>query len=337
VTYQQLSGTTGIRFIRSTDRGRTWTRQTIDNGYGLTALCTSPSGIIYCAYRNLSGSLLKYSFSSDSGNTWAPFVTLDTACSYTTGYGDRAPLLSIAAPTDSNIILVLCDQRYGNWDILYKYSTDWGTSWSAFTQLSDLVAGGQCKGWVTADPYGGLHFIWYHTPSWPTSASSRWSVRYTYSNDYGMTVRPSIRLTDTTFLSPVTFMGEYHTIVCDSQNAYCVWTDGRDGDLDLWFSKVALSQIGVEENGLVSLKKQNVILRVPAVVRDYLPLEVELKQASNINISIFDVNGRKVLSKDLGYQPAGIYQQAIYGLPKQQVLFVRVEAKDIVTRKVVIY
>ncbi|MFO7650396.1 MAG: sialidase family protein, partial [bacterium] len=248
ICWQQLSTPTGIMLARSSDGGRTWTRAIIDTRLYITGIDVSPSGILYVCLRTSGGGLYFFK-STDGGNTWPTDLkrTLDTQCQYTSGWGDRAPMPCIAAPTDDNVVVTIVDQRYGNWDVLYTRSTDAGNTWSALAQLPDSTAGAQCKGWLEADCYGGLHSLWYHTPSWPTSNSSRWSVRYRYSSDFGATWRPSIRLNDTTFTSPVDFMGEYHIMQSDSTWLRCVWADGREGDLDLWYSQARLDAIGVTE------------------------------------------------------------------------------------------
>lgn len=324
----------GIIFAKSTDGGRTWTRTEADpTRTGITGICTSPSGIIYLMNRYWSGGSVHCTRSTDRGETWAPWVTVATGCTYTSGYGDRAPLPSIAAPTDSIVFITWVDDRYGNWDILYSRSTNAGRTWSPVAQLADSTAGGQCKGWVTADCYGRLHFIWYHTPSWPTSSNSQWSVRYTHSDDYGATIEPSIRLTDTTFRSPVTFMGEYHVLVTDSNYARVVWTDGRGGDLDLYFAQALLSQIGIEENPFRTTRLPGVSLSVPALTREALPVEFGLRRTGPVIIGVYDALGRSLAHADLGVMPAGLHRHEFSGLPTGRPLFVHLRADETVTAR----
>ncbi len=287
------TGTSGIWFAKSTDRGRSWSRERIDYR---TGICVSPSGILYIVLRYWSGGSLHVWKSTDGGATWPQKVTLDAQCSYTAGYG--------------------------------------GLNWTALTRLNDSVAGGQCKGWVTADPLGGLHIIWYHTPSWPTSASSWWSVRYQYSDDYGATIRPSIRLSDTTFRSPVSFMGEYHIILADSNVVRCVWTDGREGDLDLWFAQADLSAIGVEENPFRVYRMPEVSLSIPTVFHGTrLPVEFSLRHSADARLEILDALGRRLRSIALGPRQPGRHRVSVSGLPRSRTLFVRLVAGETVTRR----
>jgi hypothetical protein len=326
----------GIVFAKTTDRGRTWNRTVADSTQtGMTCICMSPSGIIYLMNRNWGGVSVFCTRSTDQGATWASWVTVDTSCSYREHYGDRAPLPSIAAPTDSNVVVTWVDDRHGNWDILYSRSTDGGATWSPTAILNDSNAGGQCKGWVTADYKGRLHFIWYHTPSWLPSASSRWSVRYTYSDDYGATISPSMRLTDTTSTSQVTFLGEYHIIVTDSTYARAVWTDGRGGDNDLFFAEALLTDLGVEENPWRVTRIPGLALDVPAIARgSALPVNFTTTSPGVLNLAVFDAAGRMLKNVDVGRRAPGDYSEVLAGLPTGQTLFVKLTSgSETVTRK----
>ncbi len=248
VAWQEFGGTEeGIRFARSYDRGRTWQRFTVDpTTTGLVALTVSRSGVLHLAVVEWSSGNITYRRSYDHGSSWTSPVPVSYV-SYSGGYGDRAPINSIAAFGDDTLFITWVDDRGGTWDVLGSYSHDGGNTWSPPVPVNASVSGAQCKGWATYDPYGGLHVFYYHTPSWPTDSNSLWSVMYRYSPDFGRTWYPEIRITDTTFRSPVSFMGDYHTILADSHYVYAVWSDGREGDLDLFFSKAPLSALRVAE------------------------------------------------------------------------------------------
>jgi hypothetical protein len=337
VAWQQWGASQqGIIFAKSTDRGRTWNRTVADSTQtGMTCICMSPSGIIYLMNRNWGGVSVFCTRSTDQGSTWASWVTVDTSCSYAEQYGDRAPLPSIAAPTDSNVVVTWVDDRHGNWDILYSRSSDGGATWTPAAILNDSAAGGQCKGWVTADFRGNLHFIWYHTPSWLPSSSSRWSVRYAFSDDYGATIRPSIRLTDTTFASQVSFLGEYHIIVTDSTYARAIWTDGRGGDNDLFFAEAQLTELGVEENPWHVTRIPELALEVPTITSgSALPVNFAVLKPGRLSLTVFDAVGRMLRNVDIGQVVPGNHSEVLAGLPTGRTLFVRLTSgSEAVTRK----
>ncbi len=254
VVWQEFGGSSpGLKLARSFDGGMTWQRFRITSSTGITALDISPSGVLHLAY--VSGYGIYYRKSTDKGATWTSARLLNYV-SYSSGYGDRAPIPSISVYGEDVIFVSWVDDRNGTWDILGMYSYDGGSSWNGPIRINDSVAGGQCKSWVEFDPYGNLHVFYYSTGSWPTSSSSLWSVRYQVSLDSGRTWSPSIRITDTVFYGN-DFMGDYHTIYADSFYIYAVWADGREGDMDLFFSKAPIGALINKESRVVRRRDKN--------------------------------------------------------------------------------
>ncbi|MEO0223862.1 MAG: sialidase family protein [candidate division WOR-3 bacterium] len=260
VSWQEFGGTSsGIKFARSFDRGKTWQRFVVDpSRTGITALTVSKSGIIYLAYVSDN---IYFTKSYNKGQNWTTPIIIDYV-SYSSGYGDRAPINSISVYNDNVLFITWVDSRNGNWDIRGSYSYDGGNTWSNSYIVNKLVSGGQCKSWVSFDPYGNLHLMYYHTPSWPTSSSSKWSIYYQVSKDSGKTWSSPIRVSDTTFLDKAPsstngFMGDYHMIVSDSYFVYVIWSDGRDGNQNLYFSKAPINVVvSYEKNSLISYNEE---------------------------------------------------------------------------------
>jgi len=260
VSWQEFGGTSsGIKFARSFDRGKTWQRFVVDPlRTGITALSLSKSGIIYLAYVSDN---LYFTKSYNKGQNWTTPIVIDYV-SYSSGYGDRAPINSISVYNDNVLFITWVDSRNGNWDIRGSYSYDGGNTWSNSYIVNKLVLGGQCKSWVSFDPYGNLHLMYYHTSSWPTSSSSKWSIYYQVSRDSGKTWSSPIRVSDTTFLDKAPsstngFMGDYHMIVTDSYFVYVIWSDGRDGNQNLYFSKAPINVVvNYEKSNLTSYNEE---------------------------------------------------------------------------------
>jgi hypothetical protein len=293
VAWQEFGGSEeGIRFAKSIDYGATFERQTIDTTRrGLIALNMDDQGVLYLAYI-YDG--LYFTKSYDDGETWTPPVYLSNVI-YSSGVGDRAPINSLAAYGDGVLFISWVDSRNGNWDILGMRSIDGGENWTGPFIVNDITTGGQCKGWVTFDPYGYLHIFWYHTPDWPTTTSSLWSVRYQYSADSGLSFTSSFRITDTTFLAhyftDTTFMGDYHTIVTDSNYIYAIWTDGRDGNMNLYFSK-AILPLSIEEKESKSSLPRLLSFEIQSPFRGRTLLKINLREGSRVDIKVYDVCGR---------------------------------------------
>jgi len=153
------------------------------------------------------GNAVYYMKSTDKGQSWSSPKYLANY-SYTSSYGDRAPINSITAIGNVVFISWVDNSYNGSWDVNGIRSTNGGTTWGLPFIVNDVTSGGQCKGWAHFDCYGGLHMFYYSTPDWPTDSSSLFSIRYQFSADSGNTFTPSIRISDVDFISHNGFMGE---------------------------------------------------------------------------------------------------------------------------------
>jgi hypothetical protein len=334
--FQEINGGSeqGMRFCKSTDGGETWDRQTVvrtSNG-GISTICVDPAGTVYFAYDQ--NSTLYFLKSTDQGETWTTPVNLGSI-NYSTGWGDRAAMPNICAPQNGMLMLAWTDNRNGNWDVLYRRSTDGGANWTPVAMLNDSSVGGQFKVWMTSDVYGGLHIMYYSTPSWPTSISSLMSMRYRYSPDGGAALRPSIRVSDTTFQSWVSFLGEYHNILCDSQRVYLEWADGRDGvNNELYFASALIRDLAAEEYPTVPEKAP--VLSISAFSCGSAGFSVNLVRSGAVELAVFDASGRLVRSLYHGLLPQGRTSFVAGSLPASRPLFLRLDGAASETRKFIV-
>lgn len=285
VVWQQTSGNTGIRLAKSTDYGQSFSQWEILNDNGITALTMDENEVLHLALVAWYDGVY-YMKSYDKGQTWTSAQYLSDYY-YSSSYGDRAPINSIAA-TGNVVFITWVDTRYSGWDILAMRSEDGGNTWTGPFVVNEDMTGGQCKGWSVFDPYGGLHVTYYSTPDWPTNQYSLFSFWYRFSADSGKTFYPAIRISDTEFRSWADFMGEYHVCVADSNYIYAEWTDGRNGyDNDLYFSKALLSQVKI---------KEDYTFKPPVEVR--FPVILKSKSVSDIfstgKFELYDIMGRKI-------------------------------------------
>ncbi len=292
VVWQRVQPYDGIWFAKSTDYGASFTAYKIWDRQYISALCMDENENLHLALVDFTtGPLLYYRKSTDKGETWSDEVYLSN-WAYDPSYGDRAPINSITARGDV-VFVTWVDTRNGHWDINGIRSTDGGETWNTRFVVNDIIAGGQCKGWAHFDVYGGLHVIWYHTPDWPTSPSSLFSLRYQYSADSGATFKPSVRVSDTATQSHDTFMGEYHICVSDSQYLYAIWTDGRNGDYnDLYFSKALLNELSSEEE-LAYTPDPCHVLNMPTLWNGSVVMNVT-QHPHPVEIKAYDISGRMV-------------------------------------------
>lgn len=291
VTWQQISGQQGIWFARSTDYGHTFTDYRIWTTNGITALCMDESGNLHLAVVTW-GDQVYYLKSTDQGQNWTTPKYL-ASYSYSSSYGDRAPINSITANGDVVFITWVDNSYNGSWDVNAIRSTDGGNTWGAPFIINDITSGGQCKGWAHFDCYGGLHFFYYNTPDWPTDSSSLFSIRYQFSPDSGATFNPGIRLSDVNFISHNDFMGEYHILRSDSAYLYAQWTDGRNSNYnDLYFSKALLTELATEEE-LPKNTSDYSIFQVPTIWRGKVTMKIA-GYFQDLDIKAYDISGRSV-------------------------------------------
>ena len=325
VAWQQVSGQTGIWFARSTDCGQTFAASQIWNRMYINALGMDENENLHLMLVASGGGGVYYRKSTDHGDTWSDEVYLDY-WTYSQSYGDRAPINSITAR--GNVVFATwVDNRNGSWDVRGIRSTDGGTTWGNSFVVNDITTGGQCKGWAHFDVFGGLHVIYYHTPDWPTSVSSIFELRYQYSPDSGATFTPSIRVSDTSFVSHADFMGEYHVCVSDSTCLYTIWTDGRNGDdNDLYFSKAPLSALGVHAGSPAYVADQRALL-MPTVWQGIVEMRIQ-RNVSPVDINLYDITGSLIKKLSVrGTADARTLSLNSTDLPRG-VIFVRVSGPN---------
>lgn len=326
IAWQQTSGQTGIRFAKSTNYGATWNLSLIWSRTGIAALCMDEYDILHLALVAWGAGRVYYKRSTNYGQTWSSETYLSDF-TYSSSYGDRAPINSITAK-DNVVFITWVDQTFGTWDIRAVRSTDGGSTWSSPYVINDITPGGQCKCWVLFDGSGGLHLTYYHTPDWPTNPSSLFSFRYQYSSDAGVTFNPGIRVSDTSVTSLDDFIGEYHITQADDAYLYAIWTDGRNGDYnDLYFSKALLLDLRVAEEDRDE-QIVNRILAVPTIWNSKVLMRVQ-PYASPLEINAYDISGRLVKHIYAGRVSSPMLIQLDHNDFPQGIIFVRLHSKDI--------
>jgi hypothetical protein len=329
VVWQQVSGQTGIWLGRSTDNGQSFNDTRIWTKTGISHLAIDQQKRLHLVVGSFSGSV-DYRKSTDQGDTWSSAKSVGNTSTYRSDYGDRAPITSITAHDDNVFVTWVDNSIDGSWEIRGARSSDGGSSFSQAITVNDDTDGGQCKGFAHFDCYGGLHVLYYHTPSWPTSSSSKFSVRHRYSPDGGATFKPSIRITDGEWESHADFIGEYHILRSDSQYVYAVWTDGRNpGDNDLYFSKARIDDIvSIGGKSVKYASRPYKILSVPILSGRNIVMKVS-PFSEPLTINAFDLSGRKIKRIYNGKVTAPINLTVKSGDLPSGVVFFKVNGKSV--------
>ncbi len=327
VVWQQVNGATGIYFARSTNYGVSFSDTRIWDKTGICALAIDEKKVLHLAVGSFGGTL-SYRKSTNKGATWSAEKQLGNQSTYETGYGDRAPINSITACKDVVFITWVDNSLNGSWEVNGIRSTNGGETFGQKFVVNDITAGGQCKGYAHFDCYGGLHFIYYHTPQWPVSQSSIYSVRYQYSKDGGATFSKSIRLTDAEWKSHAEFMGEYHVVRSDSQYIYAVWADGRNPDNNyLYFSKALLSDITAKMPDATAPASPR-HLCMPSLCRGEAIITVSGCRKP-FEIIAFDASGRIVKKLYAGKSTAPVRVKLKNTDVPAGILFIRLQSENI--------
>jgi len=215
-------GNCEIYFKKSVDGGTTWVTKRITNNAGWSGdpVIAVDGPNIYMAWEDdTSGNYeIYFKKSDDRGITW----TTNRRLTYTTGYS-YAPAIAV---NGSNIYVVWEDSTPGNNEILFKKSTDEGTTWTTNTNLSNTAGGSYDPSVVVDGPYTYV--------VWDDNTPGNYEIYFKKSDDDGTTWTTSKRLTNNAGNS------FRPAIAVDGSNAYVVWEDNTLVNYEIYFKKGVL-------------------------------------------------------------------------------------------------
>ena len=270
----------GMRFVRSTDKGATWSSVTTlssDVAIGCH-LTTGPDGALYVAWPDLDSRELRFRKSTDGGATFADArVIATTKDSYEVSIPamcERKVLIYLSIGVDRSngphrgTVYASWTDRDGttedpgcsdttsaaNSNIYFSSSTDGGNTWSAPKIIHDNPAStDQFNQWMDVDPDdGSLHVIYYNTKD--DTGRHKTHLYYIASTDGGATwvdeTRISTAQTDETVSGADPFgnqYGDYNGLVAYRGVAFPSWTDRRttnpDGKEQIYTARISRRDI----------------------------------------------------------------------------------------------
>jgi hypothetical protein len=272
-----------IRFVRSTNAGTNWSPwiKLNDNPsndgsarQGSQAL-EGPGGILHVLWGldDRDGTYGVYiTTSNDSGQTFGPnrFVAHQFLID---NMPWRTALLPSAAVDlhNGNVYIAWYDSRFrsGFTDIAFIRSTNGGASWDTpiFVNASIGDSTQQFMPAIAIDPAGRIFLTWYDTR---VGGGNVVDVFYTYSEDYGQTWAPEARITTVgsvpvfdSFSSSV--MGDYNGLAADGHNIYGNWGDSRNGNQDIYASRISTPMPWGDMNGDGVINSSDVVLLINRV------------------------------------------------------------------------
>jgi len=184
------TGNYEIFYKTSSDYGTNWsndTQLTFHSGRDLKPVVRQMSdGTIWIVWSSdrSGGYDLYLKDSQNNGDSWSEDIQLTTDPSL-----DKMP--SLAQMSNGTIWLVYASDRTGNYDLYYKTSSDFGTSWSGNTQLSSgpKIDSNPCV-FQTMDEK-----IWIFWSRREAAEIANDDIYYMYSSDNGVTWSDSFQFT----------------------------------------------------------------------------------------------------------------------------------------------
>jgi len=215
-------GNDEIYYKRSTDSGVTWgadSRLTNNPSTSFYPSLSSTDSFVHLSWmdRRDGNPETYYKRSTDNGSSWSQDVRLTND-----PYETWNPSISASG---SIVHVVWHETQGGVYEIRYKRSSDYGTTWVPDTLLTNPSDTAAYPSIAVAGPL--VHITWSdNRDGFPNS-----EVYYKRSTDYGSTWLPDLRLTNDPRSSACP------TVAGSGQNVHVVWYDLRDGNYEVYYKR----------------------------------------------------------------------------------------------------
>lgn len=227
-----LMGNSEVYHCRSTDGGTTWdtpAQMSYGSGSSEGASVAAFGSSVHVAWHDTRfgwwNNEIYYRCSTDDGLTWG----VETRMTEDTTFSN---LPSIAV-SGTNVHVVWEEMRDGNFEIYYKRSTDNGATWGADTRLTLDPGDSFCPSLIASG--ANVHL------AWQDSRDGNEEIYYKVSTDNGSTWGPDVRLSDYPSIS------QLPSVAAAGPAVHVVWTDERDGDLEIYYKRDPTGNTGVRE------------------------------------------------------------------------------------------
>jgi len=325
-------GASGMRVVRSTDRGVTWSSpQSFTGGQGAYVAVGANGGVqggsVYFAAKN--GSSIIVNRSTDGGATFLPQVVATTYQSGGTICSGRYTFKNCIRISD--FPTMAADNSYtstrGNVYIVYSRnpgtadvsdinlvrSTDYGISWSTPVRVNDdATTTDQVLPAISVDSKTGrVYIVWYDSRVDPSN-NLLTRIYGTVSTDGGLTFAPNTAVSNADFnpnnmavsqgTGEARYMGDYFGVSAIGNTSYVVWMDGRNNSLGSYTGyypdfgmTVSSNQLNVGNNDSVKVSVKIPIINGPFNQRVKFSASLDSLPTSG-NISFAFQNGKDSIS-----------------------------------------
>jgi hypothetical protein len=225
------------RYRNSKDHGVTWGKELPIGGVGQgTAIGLGNTGLVHIGYH--SGGNLRYVQSKDFGGSVTSAKTIADMGSVC--FSDCFPrnfgiVGGGSDPTGQIVAFTWGGNRSGSSeDVWVITSADGGETWNEPQKVNDDDGSAyQVHPWAAVDNAGQIHVAWTDLRKGATTNSTM----YARSPGPGEPFEANIEITDSNEGKLSGFYGDYKPLMVYGNDVYAIWSDPRDGGLNVYFSR----------------------------------------------------------------------------------------------------
>ncbi len=220
-----------LRAAASNDGGQTWSASTPvskhnDSTWIYGNLTVGPDGTYYAAWeRQYSSSRWDETFfskSTDGGLTWTPQVKVYSGSQY-------SEPCQIVAGDSGRVFIVINDDQYYRYNLVLRYSTNYGASWNTGTQLTEYPA--QEGSYIPAMFVNGDSLYVLYKQYNNTLNHSQFN--FLKSTDAGQSWSSAVQVNDSLEIEDLNNPGGFSlypsiTVAPGGKRIYAVWADRRE-------------------------------------------------------------------------------------------------------------
>jgi hypothetical protein len=244
----------GIAVATSSNGGQTSNAVFVNDSYvdsvSRPSIAVDSAGVVHVVWYDDALRVVASDLSSDGGATWGTDVSVAGTSSFAIPHLSTwvlpSPELAVdtsGGPFDGTLYVTWAqDGGAGVPDVVLSKSSDGGATWSTPIVVSDVTINSQFTPSITVDPQGNVLVGFYDRRDDPNDV--RVSFYVARSSDGGVTFQRNVKVSDADFdptgyaTGPdiVTRTG----IAASDQLVHAIWTDGRNGDNDIYTAPIAL-------------------------------------------------------------------------------------------------
>jgi hypothetical protein len=196
-------------------------------------------------------------------------------------------------------------------DLMFARSTDGGVSFEEAIKINDdfSISNYQWFGTMSVAPNGRIDVVWLDTRVDPWNPLHS-ALFYSYSEDQGQTWSVNVQLSEN-FDSHLGWpqqnkMGDYFDMVSDDSGAHLAWANTLNGEQDVYYAYITPGTVGL---GDYAVEKSSVsISNHPNPFTEQTTISYTLKEASHVQLSVYDTYGRLVSELLNEKVPAGSHE-----------------------------